>query len=150
DQILSLPQPDNLVAAPSGATIAWTFSERGARNIYVASGPDFAARRVTSYQDDDGQELTNLSFAPDGKTIVYVRGGDHGSSRPGDGAPNPTAATVQPKMQAWAVPTGGGTPVLLGEGDDPVFTPDGKRVLLLRDRRLWIAPIDGSAKQPEA
>jgi len=150
DQILSLPQPDNLVAAPSGATIAWTFNERGARNIYVASGPDFAARRVTSYQDDDGQELTNLSFAPDGKTIVYVRGGDHGGSRFGDGAPNPAAATVQPKMQAWAVPTAGGTPVLLGEGDDPVITPDGTRVLLLRDRRLWMAPIDGSAKQPEA
>ena len=60
DQILSLPQPDNLVASPVGSTIAWTFNERGVRNMYVASGPDFKPRRLTAYTSDDGQELTNL------------------------------------------------------------------------------------------
>src|SRR5262245_55548299 len=88
DQILGFPSPENLVAAPAGSTIAWTFNERGARNVYVASGPAFEARRVTSYTDDDGQELTQLSFAPDAKTVVYVRGGDHGSNR-GENPPNP-------------------------------------------------------------
>ena len=81
DQILGFPSPENLIASPAGSTIAWTFNERGARNIYVADGPEFAARRVTSYSQDDGQELTQLSFSHDGKTIVYVRGGDHGSNR---------------------------------------------------------------------
>ena len=71
DQILSFPSPENLVASPVGSTIAWTFNERGIRNIYVADGPEFAARRVTSYTEDDGQELTQLSFSRDGKTIVY-------------------------------------------------------------------------------
>src|SRR5262249_24773040 len=84
EDILGLPQPDNLVASPSGSAIAWTFNERGARNIYVAQAPDFAPRRVTSTSEDDGQELTNLSFSKDGKTIVYVRGGDHGSNRAAD------------------------------------------------------------------
>src|SRR5258707_880900 len=74
EQILSAPFPDNLVAAPKGSAVAWTFNERGARNVFVAEGPDFAARKLTAYDDDDGQELTNLSFAPDGRTIVYVRG----------------------------------------------------------------------------
>src|SRR3954471_24363438 len=41
DQILSLPTPDNLTASPVGSTLAWTFNERGVRNIYVASAPDF-------------------------------------------------------------------------------------------------------------
>ena len=41
EQILSYPFPDNLVASPKGSTIAWTFNERGARNIYIAEGPDF-------------------------------------------------------------------------------------------------------------
>ena len=67
EQVLSLPTPDNLIASPVGATIAWTFNERGVRNIYAADGPGFAARKLTNNKDDDGQELTNLSFSNDGK-----------------------------------------------------------------------------------
>src|SRR5689334_5341392 len=74
-QIMGYPYPSALVAAPTGARIAWVFDERGVRNIYVASAPDWQAHRATSYTADDGQELTNLSFTPDGNTIVYVRGG---------------------------------------------------------------------------
>src|SRR5438105_13796266 len=102
DQILGFPSPENLVASPMGSTIAWTFNERGVRNIYIAEGPAFAARRVTSYTQDDGQELTQLSFSRDGKTIVYVRGGDHGSGRQGEAPPNPAESPVQPRIQIWA------------------------------------------------
>src|SRR5215469_11554406 len=79
EQLLSFPYPTEMIAAPTGSTIAWTFNERGARNIYAAEAPDFKPRRLTSYKNDDGQELTNLKFSTDGKTIVYVRGGDHGA-----------------------------------------------------------------------
>ena len=63
------------------------------RNIYVAEGPAFQARRLTAYQHDDGQELTNLSFAPTARRSVYVRGGDHGSNWRAEGnlQPNPGA-----------------------------------------------------------
>src|SRR2546426_3364514 len=146
DQILSYPFPDDLVASPAGATIAWTFNERGVRNIYAADAPDFKAHRITPYKEDDGQELTGLSFSDDGKTIVYVRGGDHGSNWPAEGnlMPNPASSPVQPKMQIWAVPAGGGTPKLLGEGDEPAIAPKTGRVVFLRDRKIWIVPIDGS------
>jgi dipeptidyl aminopeptidase/acylaminoacyl peptidase len=146
EQVLTFPFPDDLVAAPVGSAIAWMFNERGARNIYMAEAPSFAARRVTPYQDDDGQELTNLSFSRDGRTIVYVRGGDHGANWPADGnlQPDPTGSPVQPRMQVWAVAVGGGAPVLLGDGDAPAIAPDGRRVAFERDRRIWIAPIDGS------
>ena len=146
DQILSVPQPDNLVAAPSGAMVAWTFNERGVRNIYVAAGPDFKPRRLTAYTTDDGQELTNLSFSGDGRTMVYVRGGDHGSNR--GGAPNPSASPVQPRVQGWSVPVAGGEPKLLGEGDDPLIAPDSARVLIMRERGIFVAPLDGS-KAPQ-
>jgi dipeptidyl aminopeptidase/acylaminoacyl peptidase len=146
EQILDYPFPDNLVAAPTGSTIAWTFNERGVRNIYAADGPDFKARRLTPYKDDDGQELTNLTFSDDGKTIVYVRGGDHGANWPAEGnmMPNPASSPVQPKMQIWAVAASGGAPRLLGEGDDPAIAPRTGRVAFVKDRRIWIAPIDGS------
>ena len=150
DQILSLPAPDNLAASAVGSTIAWTFNERGARNIYVADGPRFEPRRLTSYLEDDGQELTHLSFSSDGETIVYVRGGDHGSNRPGDAPPNPAGSPIQPKMQVWSVPAAGGPPKLLGEGDAPVVAPDNNRVAFVRDRRIWIARIDGSKPAEQA
>src|ERR1019366_7412782 len=125
---LSFPSPENLTASPVGSTIAWTFNERGIRNIYVAAAPGFEPRRITSYQKDDGQELTQLSFSRDGKTIVYVRGGDHGSNRPGDPPPDPDGSPIQPKIEVWSVSLAGGPPKLLGEGDGPVIAPDGARV----------------------
>ena len=148
EQILGFPSPENLIASPVGYAIAWTFNERGVRNVYVAEGPNFPVRRVTSYTEDDGQELTQLSFSRDGKMIVYVRGGDHGSNRQGDAPPNPAQNPVQPKIQIWSVPTAGGAPKLIADGDNPVVAPDGDRVAFVRDRRIWFAPIDGS-KQPQ-
>jgi len=148
DQILGFPSPENLVASPMGSTIAWTFNERGVRNIYVAEGPAFAARKVTSYTQDDGQELTQLSFSRDGKTIVYVRGGDHGSGRQGDGPPNPAQSPIQPRIQIWSVPAAGGTPKLIAEGDNPVIAPDSDRIAFTQNRRIWFSPIDGS-KMPQ-
>jgi len=144
EQVLSLPTPDNLVASPVGSTIAWTFNERGVRNVYAADGPAFTPRKLTNNKDDDGQELTHLSFSADGKTIVYVRGGDHGGNRPAD-APNPAADPIAPKMQVWAVAAAGGAvPKLLGDGDAPAISPDGARVVFTRDRKIFSAPIDGS------
>jgi dipeptidyl aminopeptidase/acylaminoacyl peptidase len=147
DQVLAYPFPDNLVASPKGSMIAWTFNERGARNIYVAEGPDFKARRVTPYLGDEGQEITSLRFTPDGRTIVYVRGGDHGANWPAEGnlPPNPNSSAVQPKVQIWSVATTGtALPKLLAEGDEPAVSPAGNRVAFVRDRKIWLVPIDGA------
>ncbi len=141
-------RPPSRPASPVGSTIAWTFNERGARNIYIADGPGFEPRRLTSYREDDGQELTQLSFSSDGKTIVYVRGGDHGSGRAGEGPPNPAGNPVQPRIQIWSVSIAGGSPRLIAEGDAPVIAPSGDRVVFERNRGIWIAPIDGS-RQPQ-
>ena len=153
EQVLAYPFPDNLVASPTGSSIAWTFNERGVRNIYVGEGPEFQGRRLTPYQQDDGQELTNLSFAPDGRTLVYVRGGDHGSNWNAEGnlQPNPGSSAVQPRMQVWSIATSGGAaPKLLGEGDTPAIAPTGNRVAFVKDRRIWIAPLDGSKLAEQA
>jgi dipeptidyl aminopeptidase/acylaminoacyl peptidase len=148
DHILGFPSPDNLIASPVGSTIAWTFNERGVRNIYVAHAPGFEPRQLTPYREDDGQELTQLSFSSDGTTIVYVRGGDHGSNRQAEAPPNPAESPVQPKIQIWSIRVDGGAPTLIGDGDDPVVAPDNDRVAFVRNRQIWLAPIDGS-KQPE-
>jgi hypothetical protein len=99
EQVLNYPYPSGLVAAPSGAAIAWVLNERGARNVWAAAAPDWTPRRLTDYATDDGQELTHLTFTPDGKTVVYVRGGDHDANWAAEGnlAPDPASGSVQPK-----------------------------------------------------
>ena len=148
DQILGFPSPENLVASPVGSTVAWTFNERGVRNVYVADAPGFEPRRITPYREDDGQELTQLSFSSDGKTIVYVRGGDHGSNRQTEPPPNPAGNPVQPRIQIWSIHVSGGLPRFIGDGDGPVIAPDSERVAFVRNRQIWFAPLDGS-KQPQ-
>ncbi|MGH7648440.1 MAG: S9 family peptidase [Gemmatimonadaceae bacterium] len=145
-QVTGYPFPSALVAAPSGARVAWVFDERGVRNIYEAAAPDWQAHRVTSYTADDGQELTNLSFTPDGNTIVYVRGGDHDAnwSAPGNLAPDPASSPVQPIIEIWSVPASGGQPKKLAEGDLPIVSPHGDRIAYIRDHQIWTVPVDGS------
>jgi dipeptidyl aminopeptidase/acylaminoacyl peptidase len=152
DQVLDYPFPDNLTAARTGSAIAWSFVERGARNVYVATGPDFKARRVTAYEGDEGQEITNLAFSADGRTLVYVRGGDHGANWAAEGnlQPDPAGHPVQPRMQVWAVAVDGGAPRLIGEGDEPAIAPDSRRVAFINNHRIWVAPLDGSKAAEQA
>ncbi|MCB9082221.1 MAG: S9 family peptidase [Lewinellaceae bacterium] len=141
----SYPFPNELTASATGSRIAWAFNESGLRNIYVAEGPSFAARRLTSYQMDDGQELTSVSVSADGNWVVYLRGGDHGSNWD-DGVPvNPTFTPTPPKVQIWSVPFTGGEPNLIGEGENPTISPRSDQIVFERNNQLWTAPVDGSA-----
>jgi dipeptidyl aminopeptidase/acylaminoacyl peptidase len=144
EQIKSYPFPNELTTAATGSRIAWAFNERGLRNVWVAEGPDFKARRLTNYSADDGQELTSLSLSADGKYVVYVRGGDHGSNFDSSAPVNPTMSAVATKVQIWSVPFAGGEPKLLADGDAPVISPKSDRVAFVKDRGIWSVAIDGS------
>jgi dipeptidyl aminopeptidase/acylaminoacyl peptidase len=144
EQLKSYPFPNELTASATGERIAWAFNERGSRNVWVAEGPDFKARRLTNYDVDDGQELTSLAISADGKYVVYVRGGDHGGNFDTSVGVNPAMTTTQMKVQIWSVPFAGGDAKLLGEGDEPLISPKSDRVVFVKERGLWSAPIDGS------
>jgi dipeptidyl aminopeptidase/acylaminoacyl peptidase len=144
EQIKSYPFPNELTAAATGSRIAWAFNERGARNVWVAEGPDFKARKLSNYNTDDGQELTSLSISRDGNYVVYVRGGDHGSNFDSAAPVNPAITPSQMKVQIWSAPFAGGEPKLLGEGDEPAISPKSDRAVFLKDRAIWSVPVDGS------
>jgi dipeptidyl aminopeptidase/acylaminoacyl peptidase len=146
DQILAFPSPDNLIASPSRATIAWTFNERGVRNIFVGAAPDYRPRQITGYEDDDGQEITQLAYTRDAGTIIYVRGGDHGSNSAVD-SPNPAGSTTQPHVQIWSIRVAGGEPVVIGNGDNPVIAPQTDEIAFIKNHQMWFTTADGSRKE---
>ncbi len=145
DQVRSYPYPTELAAAATGPRIAWAFNEQGRRNIYVAEGPAFTARQLTHYDRDDGQELTSVTISANGRFVVYVRGGDHGSNWD-DGLPvNVDANPAPPKVQIFSVPFEGGDPKAIADGDEPVVSPKSDVVVFGKAGQLWTVPIDGSA-----
>ena len=63
EQVMSAPFPANLTAAKQNNRVTWTLNQAGRRNIWVAEGPGFTARQITKFNQDDGQELSGLSFS---------------------------------------------------------------------------------------
>ena len=145
EQVRDYPFPSGLVAARAGSRLAWAFDERGRRNVYVAEGPSFTPRRLTSYTRDDGQELTSLTLTPDGSRVVYVRGGDHGGNWD-EASPNPLSLPEAQQIQLWSAPFTGGAPKLLADGgDEPAVSPRGDAVAFVKDHQAWRVPTDGAA-----
>src|SRR5579875_3334968 len=88
-QAMSAPFHSQLTAAPAKDEFAWISDQQGHRNIWIAlkRGDGFSASQLTKYTEDDGQEISGVTFTPDGESVVYVRGGD--SEFPEKPAPNP-------------------------------------------------------------
>lgn len=148
EQVLGFPFPDELVAAQHGERVSWVFDLRGVRNVWIADGPDFQARQVTHYSEDDGRPIASLRITPDGKTVVYARGSE--TNAQGEVA-DPTSDVQKPEQPVWSVEVASGQPHLLGELDcgeegceDIEISPDGQRAVWAARGQLWIAPVSGA------
>src|SRR5437588_5660796 len=145
EQVMSSPFPSGLVAASHADRVAWVFTAKGVRNVWVADGPEFAARQVTHYSADDGQPIASLRITSDGRTMVYARGSEtNEAGRVAD----PTNGVSSRKQQVWAIDTEGGQPRLLGDMgcgeedcEDIQLSPDGKFAVWAAKKQLWIAPV---------
>jgi dipeptidyl aminopeptidase/acylaminoacyl peptidase len=146
EQVLSAPFPSELVAAPSGTKVAWLLNERGARNIWMATAPDYKGVRLTSYTEDDGQDVGQLHWLPDSSAVLYVRGGDLEFL----GRPDPNAASNPAGAeQAIWVAAPGQPPRKIAEGHSPAISPKGDRVAFVRNSQVWWAPLAGADKPAE-
>jgi dipeptidyl aminopeptidase/acylaminoacyl peptidase len=151
--LLSAPFPTSLTAAPSGGAVAWVFNDRGARNVWVATPPDYRGRALTTYTKDDGQEMGDVTWTPDGRTILFVRGGS--TNRQGE-YPNPESDPDGVEQAIWAVGlpgdrgprTGneGDSPRKLAAGASPTVSPKGDRVAYLVRNQAWWVGLEGPLK----
>jgi len=143
EQVLSAPFPSGLTAAKSVPRIAWVLDEQGKRNIYVAEAPDFKSRRLTSYLDEDGQELSGLQFSSDANTIVFTRG--EGKNKSGQ-SPNPTSNPAGAEQAVYRIAWSGGEPQKIDAGHAPQVSSKGL-CAYAKDGALWLSAL-GSGEKP--
>ena len=144
EDVLRAPFPQNLTAAKKMNRMAWTFDQEGKRNIWVAEGTAFSARRITPYLEDDGQEISDMVFSNDARTIIYVRGGD--TNQAGQ-YPNPTSNPTGVEQSIWSVAWSGGKLKKIDVGHSPKISARGM-LAYIRNDQIWIASLD-ETKKPE-
>jgi Tol biopolymer transport system component len=157
------------VWSPDGTKIAGVSDQTGSDEIFVsdANGPNRV--QITQLK---GPRVGNLSWSPDGKTLVFDASSDHGRevftvpAAPG-GKPvrvllNASNASFsrdgkwiyfQSRGQIWKATPAGGNPQALapqnGAGQ-PVESADGKYVYFRSRRGIWRIPTAPGGEEEEA
>jgi len=147
-QVLSAPFPSDMKAAPHGDRFLWVADEEGKRNIWVAekTGSAWAVHRVTSDDADDGIEIGDISWTPDGEHIVYVRGGDF--EFPERPSPNPDLLPQGVEQDIYIVSAQGGDTRKLAAGREPAVSPDGATIAYIDDDQIWTMDVRDPAAKP--
>src|SRR6476659_6955883 len=146
ENYLAPPFPTDLTASADGKTIAWIFNDKGSRNIFVAEAPSFAARAITNYTGDDGTEISNVEFTPDGNQILFVRGN----------APNGNGETANPAFLQTStarnifVANQNGAPLRkIIDGYYYKVSPGGKALAYISGGQIWSISLNDTSAKPE-
>jgi len=139
DRALSAPFPDGLTASPKRDAFAWVENAAGVRNIRVARAPGYLAVQVTRFTADDGQEISEIAWSPDGNSLFFTRGGDPNGR--GE-VPNPRSDPAGTRQEIWTagvsiVDRAKVDPVKVADGHSPAVSPDGLTVVWIAGGQIW-------------
>jgi dipeptidyl aminopeptidase/acylaminoacyl peptidase len=153
DQILSAPFPDNLTVSSNGDAVAWVEDAAGVRNIRVARAPGYQASRVTRFTADDGQEIGEIAWNPNGTSLFFTRG--DGPNARGE-VPNPRSDPAGKRQEIWEAGLVGtnpaSEPMKLGDGHSPAVSPSaspgGPTVAWIANGQIWSISLDTNGARP--
>lgn len=134
-EIDGAPFAATIVAAKAADAVAFVLNARGVRNIWVRDSTRAAARMVTAFTEDDGQDISSLAFTASGRTLYFVRGG--GPNRAGD-IPNPTSDPAGAEQAIWRVRLDGTPAVRVTDGSSPVPALRGSDFAFTRRGTVWM------------
>ncbi len=142
EQLLSHPIESGFVSSKDGKNIAWVINDHGKRNVVVKTGPDLP-RLLTDYQQDDGQEISQLAFSPNGLKLLFVRGG--GANRNGQ-SPNPASLADGTEQAIYFKDIGNKSQASkITLGSSPVFYPDGFKFLFAKGGQILESTLEINA-----
>ena len=150
EQALSAPFASDLTPGPKPGTLAWMEDEQGHRNLWTGTrtaAGRYEVKRLTANDSDDGQEMYDIAWTPDGSHIVYVRGGD--SEFPGRQDPNPEHVSGGVSQSILIVAATGGEPRKLGEGYSPAVSPKGDQIAFLAHGQVWSSGLAPDAPKAQ-
>jgi len=144
NDVMQAPFSSDMLAAPTGAAVAWVFNSKGCSNIWVADPSHGAkARQITPYTEDDGFAIGELAWSPDTKSIAFTRGQSLEDETPANVNNSPEGA--RPK-EVWVVAMAGGAPHKVGAGNSPSLSPDGSRLLFVDKKRILTVAASGDGE----
>ncbi|MDH5599484.1 MAG: DPP IV N-terminal domain-containing protein, partial [Cyclobacteriaceae bacterium] len=133
-KLLSYSFPGHLTYSSENNTIFWVYNKEGVRNLWMAAGPDWKGHALTGYAEDDGQDISAITFIPYSKNILFVRGGT--SNRQGE-IPNPLSWNQTPQRQIFMINPESKQSVLLAEGGNPTVSPNGHYLVYSKGKEVW-------------
>lgn len=144
--VLQAPFVASLSAAPERGAVAFVLREGGSRNIYLAEPPAYTPKKLTSFDKDDGTEITDLAWSLDAHSLIFVRGG--APNRRGE-RPNPTSNPAGVKQQVHLMNLATGDVRLVGDGASPVVSVKGDQIFFISSTgELFAAPFTGGDAKP--
>ena len=139
EQFLSHPVESNFASSVDGKNIAWVINDHGKRNILIKTGNDLP-RLLTDNPQDDGQEISQLIFSPNGTKLVFVRGG--AANRSGQN-PNPASLPDATDQAIYVKELSSKNPAAkITQGNSPVFFPDGLKILYSKGGQIFVTNLD--------
>lgn len=147
--LLAYPYPNQLCTSPATGSVAWVFNVEGKRNIFISHDKGKTYQQLTDYKRDDGQALSRLQFSPDGKYLIYMRGGEPGGNWSKSTSVNALSSPGGAQFQLWSLNIADKKTKLLASGqqsDAPVISPDSRTVAYINKGNVWVVPIDGAEK----
>jgi dipeptidyl aminopeptidase/acylaminoacyl peptidase len=143
-QFLEFPLATQSVAAPNASAFAWMIRQGGRTQVRYVRGPKFEPQTLISVEDGDAQSPADVALSSDGQFAAFTTGAAFGGEQPY----NPTSLIAPTGPSVWVTSTAAGaTARRIGPGFDPIFAPDGTRLLYRHEKDLLIANVAESAVQ---